>query len=370
MDGGTPVVMENSENSKWLASLRYEFIVFRNNVRKFFNKWWNEIFITFSFVAFAIPPIWYSAWFPDAQQALYQEMQNNQKEEKEKNSIKKPGFFQVSFHHVNDFSAPPPWLLIFTLIYILAQVKQFKITEENIKLKAENIDLIKDKSSVKSDMDKLNTEFEDYKIKAREELSDEKLEHYDTRKHYSYSVKQELQNFFTQHKWFDENYCRFSLYTFDKNFSSANLIHRYCIISRLEKAGRLSISAKDGVIAAALNNGDSVWVKVIKHSKKDNKKYEAAIRKCLSENYGVTVSDETFKNVRMKPSVYYCRSIRRQNGIDLGKFAVFVIESENPEAFTEEMLNQVFSQKMIQIHRMVDHLSRLEAVMNPTKEAA
>lgn len=360
---------ESDEKSLIIPKILHEWNVLCKYSRKKINRYWNAFFIIFSLVVFAIPPIWYSAWFPDAQQDIFNKIKNELKTDVEKDNLKKPGFFYVSWKHVDDFSAPTPWMIIVTVLFGMAQFKQFRLTDDIKDLYDENVELKEKLKEVNKNLDESNNKFINYEIQARKFLSEEQADHADTRRHYAYSVKQELQNFFTQHKWFDSNECRLSLYTFDKSQNTANLIYRYCIISKLEKIGRLSISARDGVIAAALNNGDSVWMKVVKYTKKNNKRYEAEIRKYLSDHYGVTVSDETFQNVRMKPSVYYCRSIRKQSGINFDKFAVFVIESENPEAFTEDLMNEVFSQKNHQIYRMVDHLSKLEAVMNPIQEA-
>lgn len=361
MSSNIPLEKDQANKSKLLAWIKHELNVLFYSCWTFCKKWWISSFIVLSTAAFAIPPIWYSAWFPDAQQFYFNELEREAKTDEEKKHLKKPNIFQVSTKYVDDFSTPAPWLLICTIFYFIGQFKQIRIFSEIGNLKNE-IEIANE------NLEASKSELSDYKIQARKELSEEKNDHADTRRHYAYSVKQELQNVFTQYGWFDENDCRLSLYTFDKNQNSANLIHRYCRLSIFEKVGRLSIPATDGVIAAALNNGDSVWVRVLQHSKREERRYIAAVRRVLNDEYGVSVADETFVKVRMKSSLYYCRSIKRQNGAHLQKFAVFVVESTNPDAFKEDSLNEIFTQRKDQIYRMVDHLSRLEAVMNPIKE--
>ncbi len=356
---------------EWICSI---ISVYVNKV----NIFWVRFFVVLTIVALPVVSIWYSGWFADAQQALHKEIISSNIANKITEEVGKPSFYAVAKYHIFDIYAPPFWTIISILGFFITQMLQIWIKEENKSLLNKNNNLTtsianrdKEIEVLKNNLFSLKKEWEKKLLETenfyRGKLEREVEEHDATRKHYMYSVKQELNNFFKSQNWFDKYNCRLSLYRFDKNKKMAYLMHRCCNISEYENKGRIVIPASEGFISAVLKNGEKVFAQINRFDCNDQVSYLNEMRAELNRFRSV-VSDETFNNTRMRSCIYYCRAVREQGLVSNDKFAVFVIESEDPSAFSDKNVDRIFDASNEDIYRIVNHLNRLDSITNPIKE--
>lgn len=351
------------------------------------NAFGFKCIVIVSSLALPLVSIWYSGWYPDAQQKIVNEQKNLNIKNGIYDEVEKPSFLYVTKIYKFDLTSPPPWAALSILIFFISQMTQLRLKDDNeaLSIRLNNLERelgtkITENNSLEERFKSLEGEFSKFKEKSGQEvdslneahgleLDKEKYSHYETRMLYASSLKNEVQNFFSSQKWFDNKKCRLSIYRFDKNKKNAHLIHRYCTISEFGDKGRIAIPADDGLISALLRNGEKVFLQIARYKKDNEEVYFEEMRSELSR-YRANVHDDTFEKTRMKSSIYYGRAII-DNGVNgRGKFVVFVLESESPDAFTELKMDKIFNSRKDRVYKIVDHLHRLEDIMNPIKEQA
>ncbi|WP_312593974.1 hypothetical protein [Comamonas terrigena] len=288
-------------------------------------------------LAFAIP-IWFSGWYPDAQEELHQKIIAELKLKNDSSIPKKPGFSEIVSSYWSDYKTPIPYVILAALLVLCAQIGNFKVSRNLLRLK--------------NDL----SEIEDKNEDLRNRFNDEQELHSETRKFYYDSLNKHLRVFCDNSAGFNLECCRASIYRIDKNSNCGRLIFRICGITRFESQGRVTIPLDEGIFGATYQNGDSAIINI------SNKNYLINTNKQLSP-YGVSISQKAIDAIKMKSHSYYGRAIRDEEGRE--KIAILVFESLHQNSFDKKSLDDFFDDKTHDFRKIVQHLVNLDSVLNP-----
>lgn len=191
-------------------------------------------------------------------------------------------------------------------------------------------------------------------------LRDEIEAHNETQKNYYTSIQAHLKYIFCDSVPNFDDTCRTSIYRVDEANLQFKMVFRHSKMSEWDSAGRVVLPLDEGIISAALKKGDSIYVENV--PSRTSQRYERALEKCMAL-YNCTMPIATARKLRMDSLSYYAYAVRN---FDTGrKFAIVIIESERAKNFVKTELDKEFDEKKVEIFRYVNHISRLDAKLNP-----
>lgn len=281
-------------------------------------------------------PIWFGSWYSAAQDEIHRIIAIE--ENKKISELLKPDFWSVSKNHIFDFKSPVIYCIFALILIMLTQGNYFKLSKD--------FSILKNNKSI----------LEDEKRDLHGKINGEQESHSETRQLYYESLKEHIRRLCENSEGYIGNKCRASIYRIDREEDIARLIFRCSGISKHENKGRVSIPLNEGVVAATVQNGDFVYISVSKT------RYASRMRKELS-NYGVSVSDATLSTIQMKSNTYYGRAIRDLTSGE--KIAILVMESLDEDAFDKDVLNEIFEAQNNDFTKWVQHIARIDSVLNP-----
>lgn len=291
-----------------------------NNLKAYLSPFLQLV----SVAGIAICSLWFSVWYIQGEQEYLTSL--NKVHPQSSQPLKSASFWDVTLFNALKFNKPVPYTAFFIVLGFIGGTGAFR---NQHKINA---------------YDSLDAE-----------LRREKSNHEDTLKNYNSAIEYIIHSMFVSTDDKFNRFCRITIYR-HTNDGYLKKVYRHAEQSRFEDGGRLRIPDREGVVGAAwLNEG-------VAHISIDENFGTKAYKTKLENELRLHGAEVPTITSRMPVRDYFAMAVR---GEDRKKLAIIVLESTEPNHFSEEKLRDIISRENGEIAKYIVHKGTLDEILNP-----